>query len=190
MTRSIALIAFPMMVGLFVLREQFVAVAFGDSWKPLVEILAWFAPIGLLQSIGTTVGMLYLAKGRTDVMFRWGVGAGTLIVIAFIVGLQGGLVGVAMAYCFISLVLSLPSLYIPLRFINMPLNVILKGLVPALGSSLLMGAVLYLLNTMLNPHGGWALLGMILTGALVYGGISWMAQRDAINNLLRAAVNR
>lgn len=192
MTQSIALISFPLMTGLFVLRNEFVEVTLGIKWQPAVELLAWFAPIGLLQSIGTTVGMLYLAKGRTDVMFKWGVGAGSLIVIAFILGLQGGVTGVAAAYCYINLIIFLPSLYIPLKFIGMPLKAVLKGLAPTALASLLMGFVLYVLSNSLRTYvsSSVLLLVMILTGVLVYAGISLALQRDTIINLMRDILNR
>jgi PST family polysaccharide transporter len=69
----IAYITAPLMVGLFVLREPFVAAVFGPNWLPTADVIAWLAPVGFIQSIISTTGVVFMARGRTDLMLRMGV---------------------------------------------------------------------------------------------------------------------
>src|SRR5688572_28906613 len=92
---AIGIVSFPLMFGLFAVNELAVSVLFGAEWAPVAVLLAIFAPIGALQSIGTTVGSIYQATGRTDLLLRWGIGSSLLIVTAIVIGLQWGIVGVA-----------------------------------------------------------------------------------------------
>ena len=86
--RVIAALTFPMMLGLWVVAGPFVLTLFGAQWSPVIALLIIFIPVSMAQSIITTVGAIYQVKGRTDWMFRWGVGStylpswGSLLVYA------------------------------------------------------------------------------------------------------------
>ena len=68
----IAFITFPLMAGLFAVADDFVVVVLGingSEWSFVLKIFAW---LGMMQSIATTVGTIYLATGgnQTDVRFQ------------------------------------------------------------------------------------------------------------------------
>jgi O-antigen/teichoic acid export membrane protein len=194
-TAATTLITAPMMFGFFVLREPFVMVALGERWLPMAEVLAWLVPVGLLQSVGTTVGSLYLATGRTDVMFKWGVGAGLLVIPAFAIGLHWGITGVAAAYFFVSLLLFLPGLAIPFRLVDLQLSTVLWKLVPALATAFFMALLLFALNAAWpvdTDRVGQTVRLVLLTviGILTYGCLSLLTQRTLLRDLARLAVNR
>jgi PST family polysaccharide transporter len=80
----IALFAFPMMGGLWVLRSDFVDIVLGAKWSLVKEILIWLAPVGMLQALGSSTGGVLAAKGRTDILLKLGLLGATLIVSSFI----------------------------------------------------------------------------------------------------------
>jgi O-antigen/teichoic acid export membrane protein len=183
---AIALITFPMMIGLWALAEPFVLTVFGLQWQPVILLLMILAPVGLSQSIGTTVGAIYQAKGRTDWMFRWGIAAGILVMIAFVIGLQWGIVGVATAYAFACFILIYPSFAIPFRLIN--LRVRDFGIVlwrPFLSSSLML-VVLFGFKAALpaDLSDGLTLGILVPTGIIAYLLVSWMLNREQIRQIL------
>jgi len=94
----ISLVTFPLTLGLLVVSQSFVLALFGDKWAEMIPILQVFCLLGLIQSIGTTVGWIYQSQGRTDIMFRWGLVSGSIFIISFVVGLRWGALGVAVAY--------------------------------------------------------------------------------------------
>jgi hypothetical protein len=74
----ISLVTFPLTLGLLVVSQSFVLALFGDKWAEIIPILQVFCLLGLIQSIGTTVGWIYQSQGRTDIMFRWGLVSGSI----------------------------------------------------------------------------------------------------------------
>ncbi len=98
MTRTIALLTFPMMLGLLAVSESFVIGVFGRQWSEMIPILQVFCIIGLMQSVGTLKGNLFLSQGRSDLMFRVGLFVKPMLIVGIVVGLQWGVVGVTIGY--------------------------------------------------------------------------------------------
>lgn len=170
---SISVITFPMMLGLLVVAEPFVAAVFGPRWMPVATLLMILAPVGMIQSVGTTVGHIYMAKGRTDWMFRWGLTTGILAITAFIIGLRWGVVGVAVAYAALSFLLFYPNFAIPFKLIGLPFRDLMAALWPTLRPSLVMAVGIMVLRGALIGLGivqPWVVLGItVLTGVSIYG---------------------
>ncbi len=134
----IAAITFPMTLGMLAVAGPLIDVVLGSKWHPAARLLMILAPVGLVQSIVTTVGYIYMAKGRTDWMFRVGLVSSPLIVASFVVGLPWGTEGVAISYAAFFYALTLPTLAIPFRLIDLSLWEFLKRLMPTLGYSFVM----------------------------------------------------
>jgi PST family polysaccharide transporter len=188
---SIAVITFPMMAGLMAVCDVFVLTVFGQQWTPIIPLLLILAPVGLLQSIGTTVGNIYQAKGRTDLLFRWGVFTGILSILAFVVGLNWGVIGVTVAYAILSGLLIVPAFLIPFRVIGLKFRHLLVALSRPLTATLVMLLCLGLVRWGLpldGPH--WvSLVSLVVAGMAVYGLVSWMINRDQLLAMLRALGN-
>lgn len=135
----ISVITFPLMVGLFVLAPEFVKAIFGAKWINAIQIIKILSLVGLVQSLGTTIGWLYLIKGKTDIMFKWGVAKFIIIVVGFIIGLRWGVTGVALAYAIVTYLILLPNYYIPFRFIDMNIWKFFKNFIPTFSASVIMG---------------------------------------------------
>lgn len=190
---AIVFITSPLLLGFFILRESFVIVALGDSWLPVANVLAWLIPVGLLQSIGTSVGTLYLATGRTDVMFKWGIGAGLLVIPAFVIGLQFGIVGVAAAYAVASLLLFYPGLAVPFRLVGLRVGDVLWRTMPSVVTAIAMALSIAVLAAAWPADAGNQLLRLmllVLLGMVTYGGISLFTQRALMKELFRSISNK
>ena len=55
-------------------------------------------PLGMVQSIFTTVGLIYTSTGRTKTLFLWNLGATPFFLLSFVLGLPWGIEGVAASY--------------------------------------------------------------------------------------------
>lgn len=183
---SVALVTFPIMMGLIALAEPFVLAILGPGWRPVIVLLQILAPIGLLQSIGSTVGGIYQAKGRTDWMLWWGVAAGTLVIVSFLIGLQWGITGVAAAYAVASTMLAYPSFAIPFRLISLRVRDLGAVLWRPLLSSgtMVMGlaGLKFILPVGMSPV---LYLGALVTwGILTYVVSTWFINRGQLLSLL------
>ncbi|MDP1545323.1 MAG: MOP flippase family protein [Anaerolineales bacterium] len=184
---TIAFIVFPMMFGVLVLASPFVLVIFGENWRPAILLIMIFAPIGLLQSINAPTGFIYQAKGRTDWLFRWGIGSGMFVVIAFIIGLQWGVVGVAVAYAIAVVILLYPSITIPFSLIDLKFIYFIQALYKPFFNSLVMFLAVMLFQYFLPRElsDQWVLGLSIGVGMVVYAVMSWLVSREQLKELWR-----
>jgi len=192
-TAATTLITAPLMLGFFVLREPFIALTLGDHWQKVAEVLAWLVPVGLLQSIGTSVGTLYLATGRTDVMFKWVIASGLLVIPAFAIGLQWGIAGVAAAYAVSSLLLFYPGLAVPFRLVKLPVKDVLLRLMPSILTAAAMAGIVLFFAALWPVNVSnelYRLIVLIVLGIVAYGSLSLFTQPALLKDIVRAILNR
>jgi O-antigen/teichoic acid export membrane protein len=115
---AIAFVTFPLMAGATALAPEFIAVVL-PKWRPVAPLLRILAPVGMVQSISTTTVYIYMAMGKTGVMFRWGLISTGLTVAGFVIGLHWGVGGVASSYAIVTLLTLIPTFRIPFRFIRL-----------------------------------------------------------------------
>lgn len=183
---AIALVMFPLMLGVTALAEPFVLVVFGEGWQPVILLISILAPVGMLQSIITTVGAIYTAKGRTDLLFQVGGAAAVFVILAFLVGLRWGIIGVASLYAIAYLLLTYPSFAIPLSLIELPMRELGRVLWRPLVCSLLMTLAVLALRIALPPGLSSLLVLSIAVpvGILAYALASWLLNRGQLQELL------
>ncbi|AFY81401.1 MOP flippase family protein [Oscillatoria acuminata] len=184
-TSCIALMAFPIMAGMWVIAEPLIITIFGWEWQPVIPLLMILAPVGLLQGLGTTVGTIYQAKGRTDWMLRWGIFAGTLVMLAFVIGLQWGIIGVAASYTVASLILTYPGFAIPFRLIQLSiidyLSVVWRPFLLSFVMLILLIGIKLLLPVDFNR--GWELVVLMSSGLIIYPTINFLINPNQIKEL-------
>ncbi|HWM11485.1 MAG TPA: MOP flippase family protein, partial [Solirubrobacteraceae bacterium] len=96
--RLLAAVSLPALAGLIVVAPDFVPLVLGSQWDeavPVIQILAWVGIVQALQAINMDI---LLARGRARTMFRFAIVVTVSHLIAFGVGLQWGILGVAVAY--------------------------------------------------------------------------------------------
>lgn len=164
-----ALVTFPLSVGMFVVAPDFVQGVLGHRWHEVTPILRILCVAGLLESVGTTVGVLYQVRGRTDWMFRWGFATAALTVTAFAVGVHWGAKGVATAYAIRSVALIYPSFAIAGRLIGLQFRRVVTTVLPQLLASLFMGAAVWGLGHAIDTLGSFPRFAtMAAFGSAVY----------------------
>jgi PST family polysaccharide transporter len=185
---AIGLVTFPMVMGLAAIAEPLILTVSGEKWRAVVAVLVILSPVGLIQTILTTVEPIYQAKSRTDLLLRWGIVRTIVSVIAFLIGLPWGINGVAIAYMIATLLLFYPAFALPLRLINLKMTAFLGTLSLPLLGSLLMLAVLVGLRATLLAEAAYPLMlaVMIPVGALVYAIVSWSINRSRTREILAA----
>ena len=141
-TRAIALITFPTMMGLWAVTDHFVPAVFGDQWLGMIPLLKVFCFIGLIQSIGTLNGNLYLSQGRSDLQFKVGLVIGGLGIGAIVLGLRWGVEGVAYAYGTLTILVLYPSISIAVSLVELTFSDVIRNLLGVSTCATGMGFVL------------------------------------------------
>lgn len=172
MISIIALITFPLMLGLFATCEHFVIACFGPAWAEMIPVLRIFCVVGLIQSISSTAGLLYQSQGKTDWMFWWGASSGAACIAAIIAGVWiGSLVAIAMCLLLVLLLLLPPSFSIPGRLVGLSVWDVAQSLLGVLACATAMSCLIWTLERFLPQ--GWShrdyLSVEVLFGVIIYG---------------------
>ena len=178
--KYIAFISFPMMLGLFAVADEFILVLFGAKWGPVIFLIKILSIVGLMQSIVTTVGSIYLAKGRTDWMFYMGIFTSAILVSAIAIGLRWGIIGIAVCYMIATLSATYPNIVIAIRLIDLRLRDFVLNLKEEIATSLIMfvvvmGAVAIQRYYLLSHK-------IILISSIVIGVMSYLAAVIVLDN--------
>jgi len=96
--KTIALITCPLMAGLFAVAPEFTSIVYGSKWLQIVPLIRVLTVCGILQSIGTNVGIIYTSQGRPEIQLKMAIGNTALSSIAIILGLKWGVYGVTVFY--------------------------------------------------------------------------------------------
>jgi len=188
----IALVTFPLMIGVLSTARNLVPLLLGPQWLNIVPLLQVFCVIGLLQSVEATGGWIYTSQGRTDIMFKWGVGSGIVTGLSFVIGMHWGVRGVAWAYLIGgNLLLWYPSWRIVGSIIGFSFSEIVMRFAPCLLCALAMGLGIRLLDALLPQlsHLGKTLVE-VPAGVLLYLGLVVAFRVAAFRELLKIAVEK
>ncbi|WP_251961521.1 MOP flippase family protein [Salinibacter ruber] len=169
-TRSIALVTFPMMLGLLATSKSAVIAVFGSQWAGMIPILRVFCILGLVQSIGTLIGNLFLSQGRSDLMLRVSLVVKAWMIGAIIFGIQWGVMGVAVCYTIASLTALYPETRYGGGLVGLTFGELIYDLGGIFACAAVMGGAVFALGLALPsewPH--WLqLLTQVPAGVVVY----------------------
>jgi O-antigen/teichoic acid export membrane protein len=170
-TRLVGAITVPALAGLVAVAPDFVQVVLGDRWHrmvPVLQILAW---VGLLQSLQTLNSNILQALDRTATLLRYAIAFFAAHLLAFVVGLHWGIVGVAAAYAVSSTVVEPLYAWITTRTVGISLGRLAGSLRGVAAASLLMAGCVLGLRLLLEREGvppAVRLVLCVLAGAAVY----------------------
>jgi len=185
---GIALITAPIMGGIWATRIQFVQVVLGERWLPVANVIAWLAPAGMLQAVGTTVGLIGMSTGNTPVMMRWSIVVFISTATSILIGLPAGYVGVARSYAIQNFIMFLPSFAVALHLVDLRLKHLLQAVGRQFLAAALMAIAVYAIGLLL-PASWPALLKLALLvpiGAVIYFLLVWIFMRSAVLDVIGA----
>ncbi|MGE5620957.1 MAG: MOP flippase family protein [archaeon] len=191
MTSFIAICTFPLMMGIGVLSDKLIISFFGVQWADTAKILLFLAPVGLLQSVDATTGIIFQAKGKTNWLFIWGVITGVIFVPAYSVGLKWGVTGVACSYLVAYLLIFYPALHFPFQLIKLKVGTFLKDLSGIFWISLIMMVVLALIRMVFSPFYQTVNLSfLIVLGVLMYSLLIYRYKKEFLLKILYMLINK
>lgn len=106
--KYIALITFPLLIGLALISKEFVLLFLGQEWREMIPVLSLLCIVGAIQSIVTLNGIIYYALGKTKIAFRISIMVNVVLILSFIIGVNFGILGVAWSYLIANILLFYP----------------------------------------------------------------------------------
>ncbi len=108
---KLAMLTMPGVALMIATSDWFVSIFLGSQWTDASRIFALLGITALFQPISNSTGWLFTTQGRTSDLLRWGLIGESLGIVAIIVGLPWGAVGVATSYAISGPFLRTPLLY-------------------------------------------------------------------------------
>ena len=139
----LALISFPFLVGVTVLAKPLVLVFFGEKWSGSIFPIQVLAIVGMLRSINGTINFILLAKGRSDIEFKWNIFYIFVLSGMLLLTIRHGLNTLVMGIFVISLIGAPIIQKITFSLIDLTLWKVYKSLSVIFISSVLMGIIVY-----------------------------------------------
>lgn len=191
---GIALITFPMMMGLMVVAREFILVMVGQKWTDVIMPLQVLCLVGALQSVGTTVGSIFNSLGRADLQFKTGTINSIGHVIGFLICIRWGIMGLVKGYLLTNIIFISVTQLVAVRLIKLSIVEFLAALkMPAI-NSMIMVMILYGYKYINARFIG---LNMYLTfvstvgiGIVVYIFLTLMFMDKQIVNEIKGAIKR
>jgi PST family polysaccharide transporter len=130
---SMAFYAMPLFGVLAVTSRDTIVLLLGQKWATAGIILSVLALRGIPHSVERTLGWLHVACGRTDRWFRWGVATTTGQLVALMIGLRFGTMGVIYAYVLYMFIVFVPAI----AYAGAPLGIRTGDVLRAVGRQLI-----------------------------------------------------
>jgi O-antigen/teichoic acid export membrane protein len=172
--RIIAVVAVPMLGGLVVVAPDFVPVILGKQWTeavPVIQVLAW---VGIIQAIQALNYDVLMARDRTRTMFLFSLVLTACHLVAFSVGLEWGVVGVAVSYAISTTLVEPFQTVLAARCLGVSAMVFFRALAGVFLAGFVMCAIVFAVRVSLVDAGvpqGLRLLICVAVGAIAYAGL-------------------
>jgi teichuronic acid exporter len=165
---ALALVNFPMMVGLAVIARPLVLVLLTDRWAESIPYLQLLTFLGLLYPLHVINLNLLQALGRSKLLLRLEIVKKALIVVNIAVTWRWGISGMIYGMMAMSLISYYLNCHYTGVLIGYPMREQLHDILPYLGVALLMGIVVSAAGFLRFSNDWSKLLVQIFTGILAY----------------------
>ncbi len=179
MLKIVALVSFPIMAYIFIIAPDLVHLVYGARWEPAIPLVQIFCFCGMVQSIGSLGGVIYLAKGRSDVQLKMIIVSTLLLGVVLFTAVNYGIKAVAIAYTVYYAIWTNVSLVVVAKLISLDLFRIYK----AIFTPIILSLALFVLLLTVSSHIAFQpLLRIIVLGVLsaVIYGVSIFAFKQVI----------
>lgn len=188
---TVAVFTFPIVIGLAAVSNEFVEVVLGSKWMEAAPLIVALTPLGLVQSLLPSVREGYQALGQTRQLMRFGVTYALLMLVAVLIGVRDGAIGVAVASSVVATIMVVPAFSGLMNTMGGSLSDLGKPIMPVLLAALGAGGAVLLAARLLgvgNPAVRLALLSLLGVGTyLVLLRVACPAQWADAQSVLRGA---
>jgi O-antigen/teichoic acid export membrane protein len=183
-----SLLSFPVLVGIALVAPEFVAVAYGDKWLPIVPTIRLFCLYGVLQLYVQPFHSICNGMGLTHLPLRWMLIFLPVNLSLIWIGVHyGQLNGVVLMRSAMPLFVVLTLGVQVMRRVQVPWSTLVMATLPAVTGCTVMAAVVLVIDRAMaaRQHAELAhLLVATLGGAVTYGAIMILFWRQELAKML------
>jgi PST family polysaccharide transporter len=159
LTKSLALVTFPLGLGIALVADTLVLGVLGEEWREAITPLRCLAVLILLQSVSSLLPHILNVTGDSRFNMRVGAVAAILLPLSFYVGSRWGIVGIAAVWIAVYPFTRLPLYWRVFRRLQVSAGAYLAAVWPAISGSLAMATTVWVLR--LSVSGDWSMLASL-----------------------------
>lgn len=179
-----ALVSFPVCLGMAAAAPALVRTLWGATWMPVVPLLQVLSLAGIAWSLVVAAEGLLMARGRARTFFILSIVSSVITIAAVLIGVRYGAIGVAWAILIRGLILLPIYIRVCLSDLGVTVLDVLHSIWKPLVSALAMGAVVWGVGRVITSLPALLLLVVqVLVGVCVM----WVMLRIVAPELLREA---
>jgi PST family polysaccharide transporter len=182
--KYISSVTFPAMIGLSLVSREFVLLFFGKNWIGMIPVLAILSLVGAVQSIFSLNGMIYNSLGKAHIAFKVSLLVNVVLIIAFTIGVNFGIVGMAWSYLIASVLLFFPIYNTAIKQLNTSLSEVFFTLKGSITATFSMAMVMIVLNNFLITSLLFGFAVKTFVGTLIYFIIVYNLEKALVKGLL------
>jgi len=179
-----AILTFPLMIGLMVVAKPLVIILIGDRWLPSVPYLQLLCIVGLLYPLHAINLNVLKAQGRSDLFLKLEVIKKFNALIAILVTYRWGITAMIIGQIVTSIIAYYLNSYFTEKLLNYPLSKQIKDVMPALIIASTMGIAIYGLVFAQLSNNYILLILQVILGAFIYLSLCYFAKVPAFIEIL------
>jgi len=186
LTEGLALLVFPLAIGLALVTDEFVVVVLGAKWIDAITPLRILAFLTTLRAVYPVVPQALTVIGGARFIMHVGVATAVVAPLGFYVGSWWGSVGIAVAWCIMQPLNAAPVCWLMGRRMGVSAGQYLRALSPALTGSAAMALCVWLVKVAAPATLPLAarFVAEVGVGALTYGLTILALHRDRVRALV------
>ena len=170
--RILSGVTFPLLIGLFVVADDFILTLYGDQWREVIPLLRILIIFAIRFSVGSLLNPVLKALGRPDLLFKVG-----LLLVPFYgasiwIGSAFGIVGVAAGVTVVRTSFGVLTFWVVARQLRVGLAHLLRPMASSLLAALAMGLLVFGAkwgwNATLGGPGPARLVVLTVVGGIAY----------------------
>ena len=178
--RYVELLVTPICIGMFVVADPIIRVAFGEQWVDSIPLLRVLSLYALVISIGFHIGDIYKAIGRPDILIKISIPVFFIRILALWVGAQYSILGVGIGHLAAALIAVTIRLVVASRILNIKFIEIIKELKAFIGGAVLNAFTMPALYLTQTYPPLTRLIVVVAGGAIGYIGSIWFIERNSV----------
>ena len=175
---------FPLLFGIAVLAKPFVLVFLGEKWLGCVLLLQILCVAKIWTPINAVNLNLLQVKGRSDIFLKLELIKKSIIILTMILTIPRGIVWMVFGTVFTTFVAFIINTLATQRLVNVGLFKQVKEFVPILVVSLIMVAIIYFANNIINNM-YIQLFGGFVIGVITYSLSAYTFKLKALTDVLK-----
>ncbi len=186
LSRLIAHIIIPALVGIAVVSPVAVPLLFGGKWSNTIILIQIMVILGIFKALCNPVGTIELAKGRADIGFYWNMTVFVISAIVLYLAVQSGVILLVVSYTVLSITNFVIGLFIIRYLTGLKIMQYLKAIIKPAEYSIVMGIVtfiLYILLELSDINSIFMFTVLIISGGVCYFLLIFMFEKSYCKEL-------